>query len=606
MPRRGRTCTSTRARTSAREPALANVARVSLRRPALAVALAFAAASAAGAQPARPIGDDRLDALAQRYFEQRWQLDPIDATEAGVHDGDDRIGSFDPDGWRGRLELARTTLAHLRAIDPGTMGAEAADDAQILGSRLELTILRLGTRQTWKHDPAQYTRLAAESIYGLMSRDYAPLGVRMHSAVARELALPGMLEDAAKNVDGVDVTTAALAREEIAGTLDFFTNAVPEAFAPERDGTLQAALRAANAATVSAIRKYESALEAGPFAHPSGTFAIGSANFAEELRLQELVPISLATYENVGERALATTRADFVATAKRIDSGKTPEAVAATLAASHPAAGAVLERARTDLDRLRTFVLAHHLVTLPPEDDVRVTLTPAFARRTIFAAMDAPGPLETKATAAYYYVTPPEPNWSAERTEGFLGFFNDFLFPIVSAHEVMPGHYVNFALDRHEKLSLIRKLLPSPSFAEGWAHYDEQMMVDEGWGDGDPRVRLAQLQGALLRECRYLVGLREHTQNMTVDEATAFFENNAFVGPEPARREALRGTQDPLYGYYTLGKLELLKLRSDYAKAAGSRYSLESFHDALLAHGDPPIAIVRKIVLGADDDGKIL
>jgi uncharacterized protein (DUF885 family) len=404
-----------------------------------------------------------------------------------------------------------------------------------------------------------------------------------------------MLDDAAKNISGVDATTAALAREEIAGTLDFFTNAVPEAFAPERDGALQAALRTANAATVSAIKRYASALEAGPFAHPSGTFAIGSANFAEELRLQELVPISLTTYETVGERALAATRADFIATAKRIDATKPPEAVAASLAASHPAAGAVLERARDDLVRLRAF-----------ENDVRVVVTPAFARRTIFAALDAPGPLETKATAAYYDVTPAEPAWSAQRTEEFLAFFNDFLFPIVSAHEVMPGHYVNFALDRGEKLSLIRKLLPSPSFSEGWAHYDEQMMVDEGWGDGDPRVRLAQLQGALLRECRYLVGLREHTQNMTVDEATAFFESNAFVGPEIARREALRGTQDPLYGYYTLGKLELLKLRSDYAKSAGSRYSLESFHDALLAHGDPPIAIARKIVLGADDDGKIL
>jgi uncharacterized protein (DUF885 family) len=170
----------------------------------------------------------------------------------------------------------------------------------------------------------------------------------------------------------------------------------------------------------------------------------------------------------------------------------------------------------------------------------------------------------------------------------------------------MPGHYVNFALDAHEKLSLIRRLLPSPSFAEGWAHYDEQMMVDEGWGDGDPKVRLAQLLLALQRECRYLVGLREHTQNMSVEAATTFFETNAFMGEEPARREALRGTNDPLYGYYTLGKLELLKLRDDFRKAAGSHYSLQNFHDAFLAHGDPPIAIVRKIVLGADDDGKLL
>ena len=237
---------------------------------------------------------------------------------------------------------------------------------------------------------------------------------------------------------------------------------------------------------------------------------------------------------------------------------------------------------------------------------MKVVATPPFERSTTFASMDAPGPLEAHATQAYYNVTPVEPNWSATRKEQHLEFFNDYAFPLISAHEVMPGHYVNFALDAHEKLSLIRRLLPSPSFAEGWAHYDEQMMVDEGWGDGDPKVRLAQLLLALQRECRYLVGLREHTQNMSVEAATTFFETNAFMGEEPARREALRGTNDPLYGYYTLGKLELLKLRDDFRKAAGSHYSLQNFHDAFLAHGDPPIAIVRKIVLGADDDGKLL
>jgi uncharacterized protein (DUF885 family) len=170
----------------------------------------------------------------------------------------------------------------------------------------------------------------------------------------------------------------------------------------------------------------------------------------------------------------------------------------------------------------------------------------------------------------------------------------------------MPGHYVNYALDHTERLSLIRRVFSSPSFSEGWAHYDEQMMVDEGWGNGDPHVRLAQLQAALQRECRYLVGLREHTAGMSVDEATKFFEENAFMAEVTARREALRGTQDPLYGYYTLGKLEILKLRTDFQKKMGSKYSLELFHDELLAHGDPPIAIARKTMLGAEDDGHLL
>jgi uncharacterized protein (DUF885 family) len=593
MPRTARTCTCTRA-------------KISAARGALALAVLLGLSSAAGAQPLRPIGDERLDALAQRYFAQTWQLDPVRATQAGVHDMDDRLGSYTPDAYAARLALARTTLEQLRAIEPGTMGAEAADDAQILESRLQATILDLSGLETWKHKPSSYAQIASQAVYGLISRDFAPLPDRVRAVVARERQIPAMLDGAAGNITTVDATTADLARADIAGSIAFFESVVPAAVAPVRDGVLRAEFATANAATVAALKRYAAALDAGPFAHPSGTFAIGPATFAEKLRLQELSPISLATYESVGEAALAQTKADFIETAKKVDATKSPAEVAASLGASHPAADALLAKAASDLATLRTFVIAHHIITLPPDDDVTVAATPEFARQTTFASMNAPGPLETKATRAYYYVTPVEPEWSAERKEQHLAFFNDFSFPIVSAHEVMPGHYVNFALDRHEKLSLIRKLLPSASFAEGWAHYDEQMMVDQGWGNGDPRVRLAQLQLALQRECRYLVGLREHTQNMSVAAATAFFEQNAFMAPEPSHREALRGTQDPLYGYYTLGKLEILKLRGDAAKLAGSRFDLETFHDQLLAHGDPPIAIVRKIVLGADDDGKLL
>ena len=560
----------------------------------------------AGAQTDRPLGDARLEALATRYFDEAWRIDPVDATDAGVHDYDDKLGTFSAEGYGERLDLAHRYLDSLRAIDPATMGAQATYDAEIFGSHLESDILRLGTLERWKHDPAQYTGTASDGIYALLARDFAPLPVRIRDVVAREKQIPAALKDALANITTVDADTVVIARGDVSGAVDFFTNVVPTAVAPLRDTGLKADFARANAATVAALRAYLAALEAGPFAHPSGTFALGSARFAEMLRLQELAPISLATYEAVGEKALAQTKDEFLATARAIDPSKPPQAVALDLRAHHPAENQLLPKAAEDLAALRQFVVTHHIVTLPSDDDVKVLATPEFERSTSFASMDAPGPLEKHATQAYYYVTPVEPGWSAARKEQHLAFFNDYAFPLISAHEVMPGHYVNFVLDAHEKLSLIRRLLSSPSFAEGWAHYDEQMMVDEGWGNGDPHVRLAELLLALQRECRYLVGLREHTQNMSVEAATGFFETNAFMGEEPAHREALRGTNDPLYGYYTLGKLELLKLREDYRKIAGSHYSLQNFHDQFLAHGDPPIAIMRKIVLGADDDGKLL
>ncbi len=285
---------------------------------------------------------------------------------------------------------------------------------------------------------------------------------------------------------------------------------------------------------------------------------------------------------------------------------KPPYDVYQALSRSHPTSDALLSTAQSLLARLRAFVVAKHLVTLPNEFDVQVRETPVFSRQTSFASMNTPGAFEHVATQAYYYVTPADPAWTPQQQDEHLGFYNTYAFPIVSAHEVMPGHYVNFVLHKSERLSLVRALSGNPSYSEGWAHYCEQMMVDEGWGDGDPRVRLAQLQNALQREARYLVGLREHTQGMTVDEATRFFQDNAFMPQVQARREALRGTQDPLYGYYTLGKLEILKLRDDYRRKLGTAYTLEKFHDAFLAHGNPPIGAVRQLLLGPADDGKLL
>ncbi len=184
--------------------------------------------------------------------------------------------------------------------------------------------------------------------------------------------------------------------------------------------------------------------------------------------------------------------------------------------------------------------------------------------------------------------------------------FNDYEFPIISAHEVYPGHFTNFSIDRNLDLSLTRKLSVTSEFAEGWAHYSEQMMVDEGWGHGNPRVRLSQLEEALLRECRYIVGVKLHTQGMTLQQAEKTMTSQCYQTPQVAVEESLRGTQDPMYGYYTLGKLMILKLRSDYKKMMGSAYTLEKFHDELLSRGDPPLPLLRPFILGKSDDGQPL
>lgn len=550
--------------------------------------------------------DAKLYALADAYFKDSWRIDPPDATDTGVHTYDAQLGSYDAASYRRRIAVAQQYLDALHKLGRSRLSTEGGYDYLIFESNLKAELLDLATDQSWRHHPSQYTGTAAGAIFSLIKRDFAPLPVRMRDAIARERQIPAMLQAARANITTVDPITAQIESADVKGSAQFFKETVPQAFSPVKDAALQSQLAAANTAVIAAIGAFSAAMDAGPFAHPSGTFAIGPKEYATRLALQELTPIPLSQYERVGENTLASYKAQFIATAKKIDPTKTPQEVMDEIAAEHAAPDQLLPDAQKVLVQLRTFVVSHHLVTLPADFDIKVVPTPVFARQTTFASMDSPGPLEKNATQAYYNVTPVEPTWSKARVESHLGFLNNYNLPLISAHEVMPGHYVNFVIAKKEKLSNIRELFGSASFAEGWAHYDEQMIVDEGWGNGNPKVRLAQLQSALLRASRYLVGLREHTQGMTVAQATQFFQDNAFAGVEPAHREALRGTQDPLYGYYTLGKLELLKLRSDYKKKMGTAYSLQKFHDAYLAHGDPPIAITRKEILGSSDDGKLL
>ena len=296
----------------------------------------------------------------------------------------------------------------------------------------------------------------------------------------------------------------------------------------------------------------------------------------------------------------------MVATAKAIDPHATTQQVLARLYRVHPDSAHLLAAAQGDLVKLRAFVVAHHIIDLPPDADITVTPTPEFERATTEASMDSPGPLERVAKQAYYNVTPVNPKDSPKDQELYLQAFNDYERPIISAHEVYPGHFVNFTIDRHLPLTLCEKLLTATSFVEGWAHYDEQMMVDEGWGNGDPRVRLMQLREAIWRNARFVAGVKMHTQGMTVAQAVTFFEQEAFLDPASARAEAKRGTQDATYGYYTLGKLEILKLRADYKRKLGSAFTLARFHHDLLQYGDPAIPLLRPLLLGADDDGKIL
>lgn len=566
-----------------------------------ALFMATAIAGSAVGAPAK--GDAAFQKMAENYYAIAFERSPNLATSVGIHRYDDRLDDLSAQNIMRGLELDKTVIAKLTAIDPASLSPEVAIDRTLLLNYLKDDLLLNGDLQQWKHNPDTYTSLASSAILQLIQRDFAPLDVRARDVIGRENAIPALIEDGKKNTTTVDAVTKQLAYSNALGAVDFFKKDVPVAFGQLPNRSLRAQLSAANARAVKALQEQAAFIKG---LRPSGTYAIGSGAYQKRLKYEDALNVSLAQYLAYGERALAESRAQYIAVAKQIDPSRKPAEVYASLAKAHPAPSMVLQKATSDLHNLRSFIIAHHIVSLPAEDNIKVLETPSFERAYITAQEQSPGPFEAKSTQSYYFVTPADPSWTKQRQDQFLGQFNNYQGPIISLHEVYPGHYVNFTINRLRNLSHTRNLFTSSEFAEGWAHYSEQMMVDEGWGAGDPRVRLAQLDEALLRECRFIAGVKLHTAGWSVKQAEHLFTDSCFQSPAVAEEETLRGTQDPMYGYYTLGKLMILKLRSDYKKKLGSEYSLQKFHDALLSHGDPPLPLLRPILLGKADDGKPL
>jgi uncharacterized protein (DUF885 family) len=550
--------------------------------------------------------DAAYTALAKAYFGENFRANPVGATATGVHAYDAQLGSYGAADYAAQVARDHRYLDQLTALDPASMSPRVGLDRRMLENALRDDLLLNETMQLWRHQPDGYVQTASGGVFALISRNFAPAATRLRAVIAREEQIPRLYAQARANLTAVDKDTASIAAEDAAGSVALFTKTVPQALAGAGTAADRARLRRSTTTAVAAANAFAKYLQTRWVAHPSGTYAIGPENYSARLKYEEGIDMPLDRYLAIGEKALAQTHAEMVATAKRIDPHATTEQVLARLYKVHPDSAHLMAAAQADLVKLRAFIIARHIIDLPPDANIKVTETPEFLRATTQASMDSPGPLERVAKQAFYNVTPVNPRDKPNDQAQYLESFNDFERPIISAHEVYPGHFTNFAIDKHLPLTLTEKLLTANSFVEGWAHYDEQMMVEQGWGNGDPRVKIMQLREAIWRNARYVAGVKMHTQGMTVPQATAFFRTQAFLDPVSARAEAKRGTQDATYGYYTLGKLEIYKLRADYKKKLGSAYTLARFHHDLLQYGDPAIPLLRPLLLGAADDGKIL
>ena len=534
----------------------------------------------------------QAQSLTDRFFDEYYfPFNPSTATSAGIHKYDGELEDYSRAG-----VAART--AKLKQFETEFAKLLASPDRDLVLSSIRAALLELESVRNWERNPDIYSSGISSSAFTIMSRTFAPPEARLRSLISRERKMPRVFVDARANLKNPPKIYTEIAIEQIPGIVSFFQNDLPLAFKKVTDAKLLADFRVSNHAVIQSLQEYQKYLTSDVLPRSNGDFRLGAEKYAKKLLYEEMVDIPLDRLLRIGYDDLHLNQKRLRETAALIDKTKTPQQTIAELDKDHPAPGKLLDAFRDTLTSLRDFVIAHKIVDVPSPVLPILEETPAFLRATTFASMDTPGPFETVAKEAYFNVTLPEQGWKPERVEDFMGAFNRGTVLSTAIHEAYPGHYVQFLWMQHVD-SRVRKLLGASSNAEGWAHYSEQMMLDEGYTK-DPRMRLGQIQDALLRNARYIVGIEMHTGKRTFDQAIEFFEKEGFQPHESAVRETKRGTADATYLYYTLGKLQILKLREDYRRMRGAKFSLEEFHTAFMKQGFPPIKIVRKALLGDD------
>jgi uncharacterized protein (DUF885 family) len=559
----------------------------------------------------------------QFFTDVYFKFSPTAGTSAGLHQYDTQLEDYSAAGVQRNVAALHEFEEKVEAIDPSELDASVAADREILLNNIKSELLTLEVIRGWEKNPDDYSSGITNSAFVIMERPYASANTRLRALVEREKLMPQVFDEARKNLKDPPHIFTEIALEQIDGDISFFEKDVPSAFFSGADGEEVAAdadtkaeFAKTNAAVIAALKSYAAWMKTDLLPRSNGDFRLGADTFAKKLQYDEMVDLPLDRLLQIAMDDLHKNQAEFARVAKDVDPAKTPRQVLAELATIHPAPDQLLHAFHGTFDSLIAFIRANHIITIP--SDVQPTLeeTPPFMRATTFASMDPPGPFETHSKKAYFNVTLPEKDWTAQHIAEHMASFNVGTVVSTSVHEAYPGHYVQF-LWMPEFGSKIRKVLGANTNIEGWAHYCEQMMLDEGYAaapaNATPEqlkqarlIRLGQIQDALLRDARFVNSIKLHTGQgepggkWTTDQAIDFFVTQGYQSRAVGDVETKRGTGDPTYLYYTLGKLEIMKLREDYKKKMGAEYTIGDFHDKFMRQGFAPIKVIRKAMLGND------
>ena len=545
-----------------------------------------------------------LPHFVDEYLAYLYEVHPTNATFDGVHLHDDLLEDLSRQAIDAQIRDLGGFARRLAAIDPARLTDVERLERPALDSSIRARVFELEEVRTWERSPQHYADILATSLAGQALFDYAPLAERARRVLSKLRQVPRLIQSARDNIKDPPGIYVKVGLESMRGTLRFIEHDLPRAFGDLGDLHLLGDLADASTEAAAAIAGYIEYLEHDLAPRSKGSFRLGRERFEQKFRLEEGMTLAPDRLLAIAMRELRSTQEEFRRVASRGNGGD-PMAAWAKAKADHPPAGQLVPVAQQQLADLVDFINRQRIITIPQGAPVEVAPTPRFYRWT-FASMWTPGPFEARPLRAFYYITDVEPGWPAERKDEHLRDFNYGALWSISIHEVFPGHFLHYQHLRQIESKLRKSILfSSTAFVEGWAHYCEQMMIEEGFRKNDPTVRLGQLAEALIRVCRFIVGIRLHCEDLSVEQGVRFFRDEAYLEEPSARREAERGTFDPGYILYTAGKLMLLKLRDDYKAQAGAKYSLRGFHDALLANGTVPIWLHRALMLG-ERNGEML
>jgi hypothetical protein len=558
-----------------------------------------AAPTASSAAPAPGSADMAFAQLSNELYAAYFDGIPVGFSGTmgvglGMHQYDGKLPDETPAALRARIAFLADARARLERLPADDLSTASRLERDVFVTRLRGDLFDLSTRRTPWRSPLHY--LGALSLLNYTSRDYAPVDERARAVLAICGGSRAHLATARQNLEAkLPRASLGFAIQMIGGQIAFVEKDAAQALSGVTDPQLKTALAAGLVELVAQLSAFRDDLK-GRLEQGTDDFALGSQAFLQMLEETEGVKIELATLERVGRADLQRNRRALEEAVQAFAPDKPFADALVAATADRPPASEVVALGREQVVTLRAFLASHPLVTIPANEQAEVRESPAFLRMN-FASINQPGVFETRPLPSFYFISPPDPKWSEAEQLAYVPSRQGLLFTTI--HEVWPGHF----LDRQRRVRLTSKILRSfGSYAsnEGWAHYVEEMMWDEGVAGKDPRAHIAQLLQALMRNGRFLSAIGLHTQGMSVADAQKLFVEQAFQDVGTARQQATRGTLDPMYLNYTLGKLMILKLRADWRRKMGASFDLRAFHDQLLSYGDAPLPLIRRAMLGED------